>query len=221
MPIEVMRGVLVGKTFIEMGGIKMKDDLGFRQYLNNNERVFWEGHSHTNFIITIWDLFYFIVGSICLLPFINTLPNGNLHMFEVVLSIIFCAFILFFFMFGRIFMRYFIRKRTIYILTNERIIIFNKSSNKIIKEQDIKSTKNIRKKVGRNGIGRIEFGKISIAQIAGGNSGFDELAETRFVKKFTKMNAYFDDGADQMIPVFYDIRDVDYVYDLVNSLGKA
>ena len=35
------------------------------------------------------------------------------------------------------------------------------------------------------------------------------------------MNAYFDDGADQMIPVFYDIRDVDYVYDLVNSLGKA
>lgn len=202
-------------------GIKMEGSYDINQYLSQDEKVLWSGYPQAYFIVTIWDMFYFSIGALCIWPLMNKLLTGKFYMFEVGIITIFIAFILFFFMVGRILMRYYVRKRTIYFVTSERIIIFNRSSNKIVKEQDIKSIKRITKKIGRNEIGRVEFGKISIAQLIGGNSGFDELAETKLAKKISKMNAYFDDGADQMIPVFYDIKDVEYVYDLVNGLKNS
>lgn len=198
----------------------MEESRGINQYLSKNEKVLWNGYPQTNFIFTIWDMLYFLFGVLCAWPLINKLLSGKCYMFEVVIITIFIAFIIFFFMFGRILMRYYTRKRTIYFVTSERVIIFNRSKNKIVKEQDIKSIKYITKKVGRYGIGRVEFGKITIAQLVGGNSGFDELAESKFAQKISKINTYFDDGADQWIPVFYDIKDVEYVYDLVNGLKK-
>ena len=202
-------------------GIKVEGKYGINQYLNKDEQVLWAGYPQANFIFTIWDMFYFSIGALCIWPLINRLLTGRHCIFEVGVIILFITFILFFFMVGRVLMRYYIRKRTIYFVTSERIVIFNSSNNRIVKKQDIKSIKRITKKIGRNGIGRVEFGKISIAQLVGENSGFDELAETKFAKYFTKINTYFDDEADQMIPVFYDIRDYEHVYDLVNGLKNS
>ncbi len=191
----------------------MNDLIRIENYLRDGETLLWSGIPIANIYFTPWDAVIVPFGLLCLWFLTKGSFSGNVDFG----GIIFIA-IIFYLTIGRFLTKYYDKKRTRYYLTNERIIIFNISNDEIVQEQDIKSVSRIAKKVNRKGIGRIEFGKMSITQLTGGNSGLDFFARTKLHKKFTKMNSFFDEGGEKIIPVFYDIKDVEYVYELVNKL---
>lgn len=193
----------------------MEISTSVNQYLRQGEAVQWSGSPMANVHFITWDAFLIPFSLFVLWVFINQLSITNINVIDIIFFMFFYQFSI-----GRFFTKYRIKKRTIYYLTNERIIIYDKSKEKIIEEQEIKSVSRITKKIGRNGIGRVEFGKISLTQLAGGNTGMDFLSRTSLFKKTSKINI-FDKGADQWIPVFYDIKDPEYVYGVANELRHS
>lgn len=74
--------------------------------------------------------------------------------------------------------------------------------------------------VRNNGIGNIEFGNLPYSQLTGENSGLYFMANTK-VNRFFGKGLFPNDNSNQWVPVFYDIKDAEYVYGIVNGIKKG
>jgi hypothetical protein len=109
-----------------------------------------------------------------------------------------------YFIFGRFIYKKWRKKNTYYAVTNKRVIILTKLWRKSIQAIRLISIPTMNKSAGRNGTGSIVFGNASPANQYG-NTGMELLGTTR----------------GEYVPAFYDIPDVDAVYELVNRLMEA
>ncbi|NPV92180.1 MAG: hypothetical protein HPY50_15540 [Firmicutes bacterium] len=195
----------------------MKDYIEeFKKYLEWEEKILWEGHPEANIFFTKWDIIYVPMGFFLILALLKTLTLEDILGIQIIILgpiIVLYLFVIF----GRFFFKYVNKKRTVYYVTNKRILVYNKSSERIIREIHIHSIKNITKDIHNNRMGTIEFGETPIMQMFGGNTGFDyfETLE-RFAEKLGKI--FY--GSGPMVPIFYDIKDAESVYRMVNELRR-
>jgi hypothetical protein len=188
-----------------------KSSSGIEKHLDGDEKIYWQGFPQARILFTSLDMAYVPLSIICLWPLMRELWVGAIDIGGIIFLIP-----LLYFAVGRFYIKYQNKKRTIYLVTNKRIIIFNKSRERIDQEQDIKTVINISKKISFNGIGSIRFGKLPYIQATGGNSGMDFMINTKLFHIFGR--GLFFDEPPQWIPVFYDIEDAQYVFDLVNGI---
>lgn len=186
----------------------MSDFSNIEKHLDSNELVLWKGFPQTTNLITIQDVIFIIFGMVSIYGLLTKIEIGGIVFLIIILYLTV----------GRLFIKYWQKKRTAYYVTSKRIIIFNSARKKIEQEQDVRSVVKLSIRINKKGLGRIEFGKIPYTQFSGGNQGIDFIAKSRFYNFFCKGHSSYDKSATKWIPVFYDIGDVQYVYDLVNSI---
>lgn len=167
-----------------------------------DEKVLWKGCPDTSVHFTSVDLFYVPLNIIFMWFVLKDFVIDGFDVFGI-------PFILagLYDLVGRFFLKQFRKGRTVYYVTDKRIIILDKSKNKILQEQDIKLIRHINKNVRRSGIGTVEFGNQTIIQLLGGNTGMDILEKTNFYET-----------GEKRVPIFYDIENAEDVYMLVNKL---
>jgi hypothetical protein len=184
----------------------------FKDEILKDEKILWSGQPETSVIFTNADIF--------LIPF-SLLWGGFSIFWEVgVLStkgksgqgapfffpLFGIPFVLIglYFIFGRFIYKNFKKKRTYYALTNKRVIILTNTFGKNVQAEFIDRIASMNKTVRANGIGTIRFGSSNLMFTMYGNTGMDS----------------FGSFYGQDVPVFYDIKDVNKVYDIVNGLRK-
>lgn len=185
----------------------------FKDELLKDEEILWTGQPETSVFFTNADIF--------LVPF-SLLWGGFVVFWEAsVLSIggkagqnappIFFSlfgipFVLFglYFIFGRFIYKNIRKKKTYYAVTDKRVIVLAELFNKNINAEFIDRIACMNKIVRADGKGTIGFGNSNWRFAMYGNTGMD----------------FFVSFYGQDVPAFYDIKDVNKVYDIVNGLRK-
>lgn len=185
-----------------------------REELLNGETIEWTGQPDPSIIFSKADIFLvpfsllwggfaiFMVWGILSSP---SHHNGNDHssiptFFAMLTMLIPLAFVLIgqYMIWGRFVYRAWRRKRTVYAVTNKRVIVLTTARRKNVQAVFIREIPTMNKSVGRRGIGTLVFGNADGAWSDYGNTGLG----SRY----------------PLPPIFYDIRDAGNVYDLVNRL---
>jgi|LSQX01.2.fsa_nt_gb hypothetical protein len=192
-----------------MKNIKIELD----QYLINDEKILWIGYPKSNIQFSIQDLISIPIGIVIIIFLTKDFILGSID----ILGILFYV-ILLYFSFGRFIVNYFTNKSTIYLITNKRVIIFNKSQHKIVRTQNIQDIEHMTKTIRKNGIGTIEFGRIPLSQQQAGNTGLDFLERFKW-KDFSAKT--MNGKVGPWIPIFYNISDAKYVYELVKGMKES
>ena len=94
------------------------------------------------------------------------------------------------------------KEKTLYAVTNKRILIFKVTNREEVVKKFISEIKNIDISISNDGIGTIRFGEIPLHTRMSDATGIKSTLD------------YFTED----IPTFYDIHDAKKVYELVNSL---
>lgn len=110
-----------------------------------------------------------------------------------------------YFIFGRYIFKSINKKHTYYAITNQRILIYSNLRSNNLQAEFIRQLPCINKNVNSNGIGTIKFGNLTFFSTMYGNSGID----------------FFGGQYTKDIPIFYDIKDVEKVYKIVNEIRKG
>lgn len=108
-----------------------------------------------------------------------------------------------YFIFGRFVYKKAKKRNTFYAVTNKRVLTLTKMFGRNLKAAFIDKIPSINKSIRSNGIGSIRFGNTSFFASMYGNTGMD------FFGSFY---------GDNDVPTFYDIKDADKVFSLVNDL---
>jgi apolipoprotein N-acyltransferase len=104
--------------------------------------------------------------------------------------------------FGRFIVKSWIQRNTYYAVTNHRVLVLCTVPNRSLQAVFINAIPTLNKSVGSNGIGTITFGSMPAHVAMYANSGMDFFAST---------------GGLSLPPAFYDVKDVNSVYELINS----
>jgi hypothetical protein len=176
----------------------------FNNELLRNEQVLWVGQPENSRIFAREDLFLIPFSLIWLsmtAPVaIISISTGELF------SILFCApFVLIglYLLFGRLIHRRYMKKRTYYAVTNQRVLILTNLFSRNLQSEFINKIPFINKTVRKDGTGTIQFGNYPYMDPMNRNTGFNFSG--------------FGYGA---MPTFYDIKGVDNVYQMVSNLRK-
>ncbi|EKQ50979.1 MULTISPECIES: hypothetical protein [unclassified Clostridium] len=108
----------------------------------------------------------------------------------------------YYFMVGRFKIEREEKEKTLYAVTDKRILIFKVTKREEVVRKYINEIKNIDISISNDGIGTIRFGEIPLHTRMSDATGIKSTLD------------YFGEG----IPTFYDIPDAKKVYELVNSL---
>ncbi len=176
----------------------------FSGELLNGETISWVGQPETSVLFTGSDIF--------LVPF-SVLWGGFAIFWEFgataagapfFFSLFGVPFVLvgLYFIFGRFIYKHYRKKNTFYAVTNKRVLCLTKLFRHSIREAFINSISSINKTVKSNGVGSIKFGEGSWIASMYGNSGME----------------FFGSFYGQDALAFYDIKDVNNVYSLINDL---
>ena len=178
----------------------------FNNELLEGEKILWSGKPEEGILFKKADIF--------LIPF-SLLWGGFTIFWEISVlrinaplffSLFGIPFVLFglYLMIGRFFYKKHKKRNTYYAITDQRVLILTALKNKRLKSIFIKNIPTINKNIKSNGYGSIKFGNSSI---------FTSMYENTGLGIFGYEN--------KNIIAFYDIREVNEVYKLVNNLKKA
>lgn len=174
-------------------------DNSLDSYLLKDEKVFWIGKPEMKVIFDPKDRYHIpmtLLGNIIIVYSIS-------HDFDLKWAIIWIL-IGFYLLMGRFIYKAFNKKATLYVVTNQRIIIINKLWGYFI-EKSIKSITHIEKEIRPNGIGTIRFGHTPSTHLWYENTGLEVLV-----------------GPEKIYgtpaPTFFDIKDANMIYQLVKEL---
>ncbi|MGB9928893.1 MAG: hypothetical protein ACPK85_10895 [Methanosarcina sp.] len=175
----------------------------FNNELLRNEQVLWMGQPEKSGIFSREDLF-FIPFSLFWLSITTSigimfLSSGELFPILFVLPFLLVGLYL---LIGRIIHKRYLKKRTYYVVTNQRVLILTNLFSRNLQSEFINNIPVINKTVRKDGIGTIQFGNYQYTGSMQRNPEFN----------FT--------GFGYGIPTFYDIKGVDNVYQIVNNLRK-
>jgi hypothetical protein len=168
-----------------------------------NEDVLWQGHP------VVWKLFnahdlYLIPFSLfwCAITvpmFITGLRSGNL-----IFIILPHAWIGLYILFGRFIYKIIRKQHTLYIVTNRRVLLIHHLLGKRVQAFNLDHLPGLEKAVGLAGIGNITFG--------------DTVHKTWWNRGQTNYSNTGMDIFGHTIPGFYDIHDVEQVFQLIVEL---
>lgn len=105
-------------------------------------------------------------------------------------------------LFGRYFVKSWKQRNTYYAVTNQRVLVLCTVPNRSLQAVFINEIATLNKTVGADGIGTIVFGNTHPQAAMYANSGMDLFASS---------------GGVTLSPAFYDVRNVNSVYELINS----
>ena len=182
--------------------------------LLNNEDVIWHGAPYLAKHFIKFDIFFIPFSVFWLILLIHMLSGiliniTDFHPIGIILLIpVSVAFMIFglYFVFGRFIMKRSIKKRTIYAITNKRILVIRMSLNGAIKKvssREINSISDESVSCDNNGIGTISFGAIPIWS----------------ANLYTDINmGTLTDSDNNGIIVFYDIEDCMHVFNMYKDV---
>lgn len=150
--------MMVNQDFEENKGLEYRDEYSFiNPYISGDEYILWKGKPEKGH--------YFTKADIILIPFsifwsvmvFNFLISTVIYGVPFIVYIFFIPFIMgaFYFLFARFIIISYINKRTLYVITNKKIIRLRRNKIDII---DSKNMPAMRVRVNRNGSGTIRFG---------------------------------------------------------------
>ncbi len=168
------------------------------KYLNKDEKVLWVGKPEVKAVLDPKDV-WFIPMTVLFNVFIIYKAWFEADIPVDYILILFGVYLLI----GRFIYKAFNKTRTLYAVTNQRIIIINKLWNDIT-EKPIESITHIEKNVLLSGIGTIRFGYTPFMYLILENTGFGFLG---YPEKLYGTPA----------PTFFDIKDADKIYQLVKE----
>ncbi len=178
--------------------------------LLKDEELLWTGRPEVNVLFTFQDIFLIPFGLLwCGFIFFGVMDmysNIGTSKGDIAGLIIFFIFFIIglYFLFGRFVYKIYKKKNTCYAVTNKRVIIITKFFSKNIQAVFINGIPTINKSIRKTGIGIIRFGNSSYLSSFYANTGLD----------------FFGSFYGQECPTFYDIKDAERVYQLVNELRK-
>lgn len=179
----------------------------FKDELLNNEKIMWIGQPETSVIFTSEDFLPTLFGLIFLILGVVSemfaAKDGEL------LIILFCLLFVIigiYLLFGRFIQKRYAKKRTYYAVTNQRVLILTHFMSRSLQSKYINKVSDINKIVSKKGIGTIHFGNYPCMTDSMGNN-------------IDYKRSFIGFGFDP-VPTFYDIKDVDNVYHLINNLRK-
>lgn len=106
-------------------------------------------------------------------------------------------------LFGRFFVKSWKQKNTYYAVTDQRILILCTAPSRSLQTVYINTLPALNKSIGSEGVGTIEFGNTSPRAAMYANSGMEFMG-----------------GMLAAEPAFYDIKNVNSVYELINNQRK-
>ncbi len=176
----------------------------FQKELLKEEKMLWCGQPDTSVVFTKADIFFIpfsiLWGGFAILWFIIAIIE-KAPFFFILWGIPFVA-IGFYFIFGRFVYKKKKKERTYYAITNKRILILSKNE---IEGAYINTIPVINKTIHKSGMGTIRFGNADIFSSMYGNAGMDFFG------------SFYYKGA----PVFYDVKEAQKVYDIVNDIRNS
>ncbi len=185
----------------------------FQLDLLKGENIMWSGQPEPGVNFTKGDIFlvpfslFFAgfslmwFGTVIFSEPLNPDKSAGVIIFFYLIGFVFTVLGLYF-AFGRFLYKRWKKRKTYYALTDQRALVLTLAFGRRIEAAFLDRLASLNKTVRSSGIGTIYFGNPSWVSSVYGNSGMDFL--TGF---------YSGD-----VPTFYDIRDVDNVYDLANRL---
>ena len=181
--------------------------------LLKDEQILWSGQPETSVVFNNADIFLvpfsLLWGGFAIFWEVMALSTGNNsdHKAPAFFPLFGIPFVLIglYFIFGRFWGKNYRKRRTYYFVTNKRVVILTNIFNKNIQAEFIERISSINKTAASNGIGTIRFGNSNMMTAMYGNTGME----------------FFGSFYGQDVPVFYDIKNVDKVYDTVNSIRKS
>ncbi len=182
----------------------------FREDLIKDEKILWDGQPETSVLFTNMDVF--------LIPF-SLLWGGFAIFWElgvlfmktesgegapIVFALFGIPFVLIglYFIFGRFIYKNWKKRKTYYAITNKRVLVLTKSRSRDLQAAYINTIPSINKSVRSSSIGTVKFGASSFFSSMYANTGMD----------------FFGSFYGQDVPTFYDIKDANKVYEMVNEL---
>jgi len=175
----------------------------FQKDLLEDERIQWVGQPESHILFTRTDIF--------LVPF-SIVWSGFVIYWEIIawesgpFAVCFglpLFLIGLYILFGRFLYKIWKKKNTYYAVTNKRILILTKKIfTRSFRATYLNTIPNIDKSVRSDGIGTITFGNQSPWGSWYANTGMD----------------FFSSQYGREVPTFYDIKDVNRVYKMVNEM---
>ncbi|KYK33615.1 MAG: hypothetical protein HXS46_02850 [Theionarchaea archaeon] len=174
----------------------------FQEDLLSDEEILWAGQPDPKRLFTGADIFLIpfsiLWGGFTLFFFVLTWDTGIFSLFGLAFALAGLYFI-----FGRFFYKILKKKNTYYAVTNRRVLVLNTLLTRSLRAAFIDTIPTIHKSV-RFGKGTITFGNRNVWASWYENTGMD----------------FFAWGHGQDVPTFYDIKDAEKVYRLVNELRQ-
>ncbi|MEN6372273.1 MAG: hypothetical protein ABFD64_09710 [Armatimonadota bacterium] len=184
----------------------MADDIGvFEPFLDEDELILWTGKPDTSIFLTPADVLLIPVSILIGISFLNTGLSylfGAISIGHVLLALWGTLFIIMggYLMLGRFFYKTWRKRRTLYGLTNRRILVYARGRRMVAEE--IMQIPALGRAVRRNGTGTITFGPSPFTASWCGNTGMNCLA-----------------GFDHWdLLALHDIKDANHVYEIIETL---
>lgn len=186
----------------------------FKEDLLENEQIRWAGQPATKTYLQGFDVFiipFAIIWTGMSLFFLyqsfQTYDETGFS-FSMISNIIFVA-IGFILLFARFVWLENTKKNTFYVVTDKRVLLITKKGgSKRVRAEFIKNLSSINKKIRRNGVGTIIFGKESLSNKYGNSTMLGG----------TMGGTY--DFYGPTYPAFFDIPDAERVYGIVYDIWK-
>lgn len=176
----------------------------FKDDLLQGEKILWVGQPDSNIFFSSADIFMipFSLLWACFAIFWEaTVFLTSTPLFFKLFGIPFVLIGLYF-VFGRFIYKKMHKEKTYYAVTDKRVITLSNFYSKHIEAAFINSIPTMNKSVNRNGSGSIMFGNPNFFASLYGNTGLEFFG------------AYY----GLYVPTFYDIPEVDRVYNMVNEV---
>ncbi len=175
-----------------------------RRELMPNERIQWTGHPETKVLFAPADIFLvpftllWAGGVISLgISFLVNTPDDPI---ALLMALLFVAFG-FYFLFGRFLYKNYRKRRTIYAVTDRRVITLAQRWRGVNTQAAFTNMiPTISKSVRRDGIGTLRFGNAGFLSMMYANTGMEW------------MNWF---GGSE-VPTFYDVKDAERIVEMVN-----
>ncbi len=183
------------------------DERLLQDVLRDGENVIWSGQPDPNILFSKGDIFIvpfsLVWGGGALKAITSTLNKQNTEAFEVAFMAFF-LFIGFYMVIGRFFYKYWRKKRTLYFITDKRVITVVFGGKKSIDAKNISDIPAINKSIRSDGSGTITFGNSKFSASMMENTGLE----------------FFGSQYSSGVLSFHDIKSAETAFNIVHDLWK-
>jgi len=182
----------------------------FQSDLIRDEKIVWAGQPERklftarDFFLVPFGLFYFGFSIFWIFDASGVLSNAHTLSPFGLFGIPF-VLVGFYMLFGRFFFKSWKQRNTYYAVTNQRVLVLSTVPGRTLQAVFIESIPSLNKSVSSDGSGTISFGHSNPQAAMYANTGMDFFVSA---------------SGMELSPAFYDVKNVNSVYELINSQRK-